>query len=98
MVAVDSVRIDAFDDKDQGAYIEKLKRENGTLYLGLEVVRVEWPLFAWVKKAGGEIKKYSTLLVETKSPEEANRLIAEGIVENSQLLYYRKWETASRPK
>ena len=83
MVAVDSVRIDAFDDKDQGACIEKLKRENGTLHPGLEVVRVEWPLFAWAKKAGGEIKKYSILLVETKSPEEANRLIVEGIVENS---------------
>ena len=41
VVAVDSVRIDAFDDKDQGAYIEKLKRENGTLHLGLEVVKVE---------------------------------------------------------
>ncbi len=98
VVAVDSVRIDAFDDKDQGACIEKLKRENSTLHPGLEVVRVEWPPFAWAKKAGGEIKKYSTLLVETKSPEEANRLIAEGIVENSQLLCCRKWETASRPK
>ena len=41
VVAVDSVRIDAFDNKDQGACIEKLKRENSTLHPGLEVVRVE---------------------------------------------------------
>ena len=98
VVAVDSVRVDAFDDKDQGACIEKLKRENGNLHPGLEIAKVEWPPFARAKKAGGEIKRYSTLLVETKSPEGANRLIAEGMVENSQLLCCRKWETANGPK
>ena len=41
VVAVDLVKIDAFDDKDQGACIEKLKRENGILYLGLEIAKVE---------------------------------------------------------
>ena len=98
LVAIDSVRVSAFDDKDQGACIEKIKRENTVLHPGLEIAKVEWPPFAWVKKPGGEAKKYSTLLVETKSPKGANRLITKGIVENSQLLCCRRWETGNGPK
>lgn len=40
-VAIDSVRIDAFDNKDQGACIEKLGCENKTLHLGLSIRSVE---------------------------------------------------------
>ena len=98
LIAIDSVRVSAFNDKDQGACIEKIKRENTVLHPGLEIAKVEWPPFAWVKKPGGEAKKYSTLLVETKSPKGANRLIAEGMVENSQLLCCRRWEAGNGPK
>ena len=97
-VAVDSVRVDAFDDNDQGACIEKLKRENKALHAGLNIRSVEWPRFAYTPKSNGEAKKYSTLIVEVESPEKANKLIADGIVENSQLLSCRKWESTNQPK
>lgn len=97
-VAVHAVRIAAVNDKDQGGAIEGLKAANKRLRPQLEIVRVEWPTFAYSPTVAGTEKKFSSLVVEVVNPETANRLIDEGMVVEGVLLYCTRWERDTAPR
>lgn len=97
-VIVHGVRIAAIDNNDQEAAISILTSANKKLHPELEIVRTEWPSFAYnPSKTGGE-KKFSSLIVEVAKPEEANRLIDEGIVVEDVLLFCGSWIRNAAPQ
>lgn len=88
----------AVNDRDQCAAIEGLKAANKRLHPRLEIVRVEWPAFAYSPSVAGTEKKVSSLVVEVANPEAANRLIDEGIVVEGVLLFCTRWERDTAPR
>lgn len=60
---------------NQGAAAKRIQEENATLHPDLEILRIAWPKS--VKNTG---KTRSSLIIETASAAQANRILDEGIL------------------
>lgn len=94
-VMVHRYAIGAVDVKRQKEIKEKIEGQNKRLHSGLEVIKVEWPNFAEKLRADGKKKTHSTLLVQVASPEMADRMIMEEVIEGANLLSCEKWDRAA---
>jgi hypothetical protein len=77
---VHGVRIQGINTNDQTRSITALRDENSQLHPGLEITRV-----SWTKLTITEEKRYSSLILETASPETANRIISQGLVHEGEI-------------
>jgi len=98
LIGVHGMRKDAVDDSNQASAIEILKRDNAGLHPGLKLVSVRWPRFASEPDQYGREKRYSLLVIEVAGPDTANRLIAEGLLESSQIHHCETWIRSADPK
>ena len=64
-----------FQVKDQGQAIGVITRDNARLHQGLDVRRVAWP-----RSVAGKGKARASLIVELGTPEQANRVLDEGLL------------------
>ena len=76
-VFVHGVKKEALDTTDMGKACSDLENQNRTIHPGLEIAKIAWP-----KAAQALSKQYGSVIVETTSPEMANRLITQGIVQD----------------
>ena len=83
------IRVARVDASNQRGTIAQLVRENCQLHPGLPIERVTWPQTV-------EGKTYSTLLVDTHSPEVANKLINEGLLFDLQIHTCKVFNRAAR--
>ena len=90
-VIIYNIRIEAINEKDQGAAIEALKEVNRVLYLQLDIVKVEWPPGAYRKNNDRGDKRFFLLIVEVTSPEAVNQLIDEGLAFEGSILFGDSW-------
>ena len=78
-VFVHSVRVDNID-QDEDKARQHIQSENRTLYPDLRIVRMAWPKSTAIKQ-----KKYSSLILEVDTPEQANKLIQNGLCEGGEI-------------
>ena len=88
-VMAHGIRVAGVDASNQRGTIAQLVRENRQLHPGLPIERVTWPRTV-------EGKMYSTLLVDTHSPEVANKLIDEGLLFDLQIHTCKVFNRAAR--
>ena len=79
-VRAHGVRTEALDASNQEKCIETLRNANQKLHPGLEITRVAWP-----KKTINGKQRYGSLIIETLSIEQANRIITHGIVQEGEI-------------
>jgi hypothetical protein len=79
-VFVHGVRVKGANTNEQERTITAICEENARLHPGLEVTRIAWP-----KKTILEQKRYSSLVLETASPETANRIILQGLIHEGEI-------------
>jgi hypothetical protein len=77
---VHGVRVQGVNTNDQIRSITALRDENSQLHPDLEITRVSWS-----KRTITEEKRYSSLILETASPETANRIISQGLVHEGEI-------------
>jgi Zinc knuckle len=77
---VHGVRVKGVNTSDQKQAIKELYEENTLLHPDLEIARVAWPL-----RIIKENKTYSSLILETSSPETANKIIARGLIHEGEI-------------
>jgi len=78
-VFIHGVRVKGVNTTNQKQAIKELCEENLLLHPNLEIIRVAWPM-----KVIKEEKIYSSLILETASPETANRIITRGLVHEGE--------------
>jgi hypothetical protein len=81
-VRAHGVRIKALDASNQEQCIETLRNANLKLHPGLSIMRIAWP-----KRILGGDQQYGSLIIDTPSIEQANRLISQGIVHEGEIKY-----------
>lgn len=74
-VIVHGIQVANINTTNQGRAIANLKKANKRLHQNLDIVRISWPM-----KAMRLRKAWSSLYIEVTTPEMANRLIAEGLI------------------
>jgi hypothetical protein len=79
-VMVHGVRINNINIVDQRQTNRKLEEQNRILHPNLKIVRT-----TWARGAGAGGKARASLLVFTSSPEAANKVITEGLVEGGEV-------------
>ena len=79
-VFIHGVRVKGVNTANQKQAVKELYEENLLLHPNLEIIRVAWPT-----KVIREEKSYSSLILETASPETANRIIARGLVHEGEI-------------
>jgi hypothetical protein len=79
-VFVHGVRVKGVNTTNQKRAIEELCEENRLLHPDLEITRIAWP-----KKVIKEERSYSSFILETASPETANKIIAQGLVHEGEI-------------
>jgi hypothetical protein len=79
-VFVHGVRIKGVNTSDQKQAIKELCEENSLLHPDLEITRVAWP-----QQITKETKTYSSFILETASPETANKIIARGLIHEGEI-------------
>jgi hypothetical protein len=79
-VFVHGVRVKGVNTSDQKQAVKELHEENIILHPNLEIIRVAWP-----KQIIKEEKIYSSLILETSSPETANKIIAQGLIHEGEI-------------
>ena len=78
-IVVHGISINAYKKEEQKDGILRIKQQNLKLHPGMEIIRFSWP---WIKKKDGTDKAHSSLMLELATPEMANRVCAEGLIEN----------------
>ncbi len=78
LVQVDYINADKTKAK------QYIQAENKLLYLDLRVVRIAWP-----KSIIANQKRYSSLILEIDSPEQANKLIQNRLCEGGEIKHYK---------
>ena len=89
-VFVHAVRIENINLDEQKA-IQYLKDENRTFLPNLSIIRAAFP-----KSALTGAKKYSSLIVELDSPEQANGIIQAGLCEGGEIKRCELFETGCK--
>ena len=79
-VFIHGVRVRGVNTADQKRAIKELCEENSLLHPHLEITRVAWP-----QQIIKEKKSYSSLILETASPETANRIISQGLIHEGEI-------------
>ena len=79
-VFIHGVRVKGVNTTNQKQAVKELCEENQLLHPNLEIIRVAWPT-----KVIKEEKTYSSLILETTSPETANRIIAQGLIHEGEI-------------
>jgi hypothetical protein len=79
-VHVHGVRVQGIKTNDQIRTIAAIRDENSQLHPNLEITRVSWP-----KRTITEQKRYSSFILETASPETANRIISQGLIHEGEI-------------
>jgi hypothetical protein len=79
-VFIHGVRVKGVSTNEQVRAIAAIRDENTQLHPGLEITRVSWP-----KRTIIEQKRYSSLILETASPETANRIITHGLIHEGEI-------------
>ena len=79
-VMVHGVRMSNINITDQRQTNRKLEEQNRTLHPNLKIVRT-----TWARGAGAGGKARASLLVFVSSPEAANKVITEGLVEGGEV-------------
>ena len=79
-VRAHGVRIEALDVSNQEKSIETLRNANQKLHPGLHITRIAWP-----KKSLDGKQRYGSLIIETSSIKQANRIISQGLVHEGEI-------------
>jgi hypothetical protein len=79
-IFIHGVRVQGVNTNEQIRAITAIRDENSQLHPGLEITRV-----SWTKRAITEQKRYSSLILETASPETANRIITHGLIHEGEI-------------
>jgi len=79
-VFIHGVRVQGVNADEQIRAIAAIRDENTQLYPGLKITRVQWP-----KRTIIERKRYSSLILETASPETANRIITPHLIHEGEI-------------
>jgi hypothetical protein len=87
-VLVHGVRISRVDTTKQAEAAKDLESQNASLYPGLYIKRLSWP--RGIQKTG---KLNSSLTVFLTSPEMANRVIEQGLVESGEVKMVERFQT-----
>jgi hypothetical protein len=92
-VIVHGIRKDVYKQEDQKDYIERLQLHNTNLHPDLKIVRFSWPSWTERPREDGTKRIYTSMVVETATPDMANKILRDGFVENSEMKtceYYDK--------
>lgn len=79
-VMAHGVRMSNINMNDQGAAISGLIAQNKSLHKDLRITKV-----SWLKSAIEAKKLFSSLIIETTSPNHANAMIKQGLVEDHEV-------------
>ena len=79
-VFVHGVEVKNIDHTNQAAAKKSLQAQNERLHPGLEVINVAWP-----RKNVEELPKFSSVIVEVASAEQADRILNEGLLEGLEI-------------
>ena len=79
-VFVHGTEVARYHQKDQKESKKLLEEQNRSLHPELEVLEISWPKFATTSG-----KRYSSMVVDVASAEQANRLIVEGLLDGGEL-------------
>jgi hypothetical protein len=79
-VRAHGVRVEALDAGNQEQCIETLRNANQKLHPDLNITRIAWP-----KRTISAKQRYGSLIIETTSIEQANRLITQGIIQEGEI-------------
>ena len=79
-VMVHGVRMSNIDTSNQQQAIQKILAQNTRLHNNLTISKV-----SWFQKAMQEKKIFSSLLIETTTPNSANELIKQGMIEDYEV-------------
>jgi hypothetical protein len=82
VVRAHGVRIEPLDASNQKQCIETLRNANQKLHPGLDITRIAWP-----KRILEGKQRYGSLIIDTSSIEQANRLISQGIIHEGEIKY-----------
>lgn len=88
-VLVHGVRLSKVDTTKQSAAARDLEYQNASLHPGLRIERVAWP--RGIRK--DQQKKSSSLTVFLTSPEAANKVIREGLLESGEVHMAERFQT-----
>ena len=91
-IVAHEIRKTLIDEGNQKAAIKKIQKDNSRLHPGLEIIQVKWLAFIARPYLDKSIKIYSFLVIETASPESANRLITKEIIADYNLIFYNRWK------
>jgi hypothetical protein len=90
-VFIHGVRVQGVNTNDQLRTITDICKDNRQLHPDLEISRIAWP-----KKALLDAKRYSSLILETASPETANRIITHGLIHEGEIKSCVRYITEAR--
>lgn len=90
-VFVHGVRVQGVNTNDQLHAITDICKDNRLLHPDLEISRIAWP-----KKVLLDAKRYSSLILETASPETANRIITHGLIHEGEIKSCVRYITEAR--
>src|SRR6266487_4707749 len=85
LVQVDYIDIDKTKAK------QYIQAENKSLYLDLRVVQITWP-----KSVIANQKRYSSLILEVDSLEQANKLIQNRLYKKGEIKHYKLFESGCK--
>jgi len=89
LVLVHKVRISKVDTTKQAKAAKDLEFQNASLHLGLCIKQLSWP--RGIQKSG---KLNSSLMVFLTSPEIANKVIEQGLVESREVKIVKQFQTS----
>ena len=74
------IKVDNYDTSKQAEIIEKVRSQNKSLHEGLQIIKITWPINTVRSK-----KSHSSLMIEVGTPAMANRLVREGLIDDSTM-------------
>ena len=83
-VMVHGMKISRFDENDQPTIRERIERGSKDLHPNLKVMKGRWSTSAWRPTVKGEKKRYSSLILDVATPEMADTLIRNGLINNNE--------------
>ena len=90
-VTAHGVKVRNIDTANQAQAIEHLYRCNACLHANLKITKV-----SWLARAIKEKKAFSSLRIEVETPDMANRLISQGLLEKYEMKQYKRFSGEGR--